>query len=229
MVHESESFLEIMMPRKYTGKRLVEKSFIYIRSENFSIADDPYRRFEVDVNYSEEDWNALAEEANSLSLAPEKFFEERMKRAVRPRASMSRVEDGRDRRRLYDGYGDFWFPFIKYLIFAHISVVISGAVVEFILGTGKTYIFFYWSYVGTLILALISWLGYRFHYIIHRGNHHSENEQSFRFELILAKMSERLMWTSFWVFVISVLGRIAIGLYGAWKYLELPVPSRMIT
>lgn len=191
------------------------KKFFYIRSETYSMADDPYKRIEIIIEYSEKDWSSVCREAEILGYIPEKFLEERFKRASRPKTSIVRVEKSGDRKKLYDGYTDFWLPYINYLIYAHFSVIVGNLIADFIFHSMGKFEVFYWFYMISLVLAIVSWLGFRFMWLLGRDVSQRDNKQELYFQLLLAKYAELLMWSSVTVFGLSLSLRIIIGVTAA--------------
>lgn len=196
-----------------------DRKYIELSSQSYFWGYDPYQRVDVNINFSEKDWQDLSDDARKLGYQAEELLRKGLKRTVRTRNPMSRIEHASDRRRLVDDYSGFWIPFVKYLIYAHLSVIVGGFIVEWILGTGKTYIFFYWMYLLSLILSILSLLGHKYRWMLENAEKPIETDLMMRFEVGVSRVSEILMWISLTVFGLSLLSRVLLGLYQALPYL----------
>ncbi len=185
---------------------------ISVTSKNYRWDQSGHVSVDVNVRYSPRDWEELAVDAARLGYDRKDLLKERFKRAARPDANISRVEDASARRKLYEGHSDYWLPFVKYLIWGHLTVLAGGYAVEFLLNTGDEYLLHYWAYLASLVMAIIAWLGFKLTGIAQGVD---GNAAMMRTELWVASASVNFMWASLATFSLSLLLRIAFGLRDA--------------
>jgi hypothetical protein len=196
------------------------KEYLYIDSRMHYLHDRPHKEVEVLFRFSEEDWKRLSDEASNLGYGVLGYLEKRLKKTINYDTPKARIDHAANSRWNIDGYANFWMPYLKYLITAHVTVIVVGYILEHIVGSGKEYIFFYWIYLFSLILSLVSLLGFKLKWLLENTKEPLEGDWGIKIETILARMSERLIWTSLTIFGLSLLIRIILGAIHAATYFD---------
>lgn len=189
-----------------------DRIHIYVASKKFFYGHNIPIKVDVSVNYSEADWDELKEAASRLNLSPKELLKKRFERAVSPYSDISRVESLVDRRRLYSGHSEFWLGFVKYLMYAHVSVLIAGFLLEQFLDTGGKYIVIYYAYIASLLLSFLSWLGFRLSALSETLNAHGQRDAMLHAELFIVRAAEFFMWLSLLTFAGGILTRVYLGI-----------------
>jgi hypothetical protein len=197
-----------------------ENLFIFLQSEHQYSHEAAFRRVEAEIWYSQQDWEALVHDAEKIGYPPERLLEKRLKLTIHTGNPTSRIAHAADRRRFMEGHASFWEPFVRYLIYSHISVIVAGAIIEFLFGYGREYILFYWIYLASLMIALVALLGLKLKGFMETEDRPYVPDSVNRTEIGIARISEFLIWTSLVIFVSSVLVRIGIGIHRAAVYLQ---------
>jgi hypothetical protein len=203
---------------KGSGSSRQDRSSFLLLSEHQRHHQAAFHRVEVTVYYSQQDWEALARDAEKLGYPAERLLEKRFKKTIYTGNPTSRVEHA-DHRRFID-HASFWEPFVRYLIYAHISVIAAGAIIEFLFGYGRDYILFYWIYLLSLMIALVAFLGLKLKRYMETEQRPYVPDSVNRTEIGIARIAEFLIWTSLAIFVSTVLVRIVIGIGHAVVYLR---------
>jgi hypothetical protein len=191
-------------------------SYIYLTSENFSTGSTPDQYVDVKIAYSAADWAVHVSDATALGYKPEEYLKKRLKLMVRGRSPTAQIEHATDRRAFIGDYSRFWMPFVKYLIYAHGSVIGVGYIVERLTGNSSNYLVFYWFYLFSLLLALCSLIGFKMKWVIETTEKRVHTNAMIKIELWFARIAEISIWTSLGLFGTTLFMRIVLGLTAAF-------------
>jgi hypothetical protein len=166
----------------------------------------------VNIIYSKKDWEQLSEDAEKLGYTAQKLLGKRLKKTIHTRNPTSRLENEQDIKRFTHDYAQLWLPFVKYLIYTHLTVLVGGLFVEVVLGGGKSYILIYWVYLLSLCSAILSFMGLKLKLKLEIKEQDILTDWLIRLEVWLARVSMYLAIFSVMIFFISVSLRAILGI-----------------
>ena len=201
-----------------SNKKRDRKFYFFLHSEHQSLQEAAFQRVEVDIRYAEADWLQLSRDAAKLGYPAEQLLEKRLKQLVHTGNPLARIDKASERRRFANGYAQFWQPFVRYLIYAHITVLFGGVAFEYLFGFTKQYALFYWIYLLSLVLALVGLLGLKVKGLLEAEERPHQVNWMLRFEIAIATIAEVLISTSLGIFALSLCIRIVLGMNSAWPY-----------
>ena len=117
-------------------------------------------------------------------------------------------------------HASFWEPYVRYLIYAHLSVIAAGAALEFLFDYGRYYELFYWIYLVSMMIALVAFVGLKLKRFMETQDRPHVPDSVYQFEIAIARYAEHLIWVSLSIFAATVLVRIALGIHRAAVYLQ---------
>lgn len=184
-----------------------DRLFIFLQSKNKFHHEAAFRIVDVNIHFSEQDWETVVGDAAKLGYNAEDLLKRRLKYTIHTGNPMSRIGRASDRRRLMDGQAEFWEPVVKYLIYAHLTVLVASAIVDALFHFGRDYIVYYYVYLISLMFALVAFGGLKLKGLWEAHDMSRSPDAFGRAELFIARVSELLMWTSFIMLVSAVVVR----------------------